>query len=412
MNELTLHFNEQDYIVKYNSQSGYYEIDLQAPKIGGIYTAEFEYTDLFGQSYEDSQVIQVFAQEKVKVESNVVMMWIFDYRDFSIKDIIELSDYEINIDEETNANSIEKVLKKTTAEAQDIVFIKKNGEIVYWGIIDKITNEDGKKAYEYTLKYITNMFDEDVESEYIDGVENLIRTTGIEDFFKKTIEDHFITNVDTFTNRTYLEVRVLTHTKLETSITNVQNGIYNLHTYMTNCTQNYDIVYDFFIENKKLVMTISKKTANKELINVNAQAISSYTEVFETKVVSKVVVKIKDVTDRYSLYLLNDRTTTEDMNNENRAKGTTKRIYVEKQEDAKQSALDVFKQNSYNHNITFKMLDRYIKIGTPIAIKTKENVVFDTYISAIRITKSKFIEYTCGNIRIKFIDKLLKERSK
>lgn len=411
MNDLTIHFNEQDYIATYNEQTGYYEVNLQAPQVGGIYEANIEFTDLFGQSYEDTQVIQVLAQEEIKLETNEILMWIFDFRDFTIKDIVELSDYEINIDEETNITSLARVLKKTTAEAQDIIFIKKNGKIVYWGIIDKITNEDGNKVYEYTLKYITNMFDEEVESNYEEGVEDLIRTTGIEDFLQKTIQDHFVNNEDDFVNKEYLEVRALTHTKLETSITNIENGIYNFHTWMTNCTQNYDIVYDFFIENKKMIMTIAKKEGQKELINVNAQPISNYTEVFETKVIAKVVVKTKEE-GRYILYLLNDRTTTTDMNNKNRAKGTTKRVYTEKMEDARQTALDVFKQNSYSHNITFKMLDKYIKIGTPIAIKTKENVILDTYISAIKITKNKFIEYTCGNIRIKFIDKLLKERKR
>lgn len=411
MNDLTIHFNKQDYIATYNEQTGYYEVNLQAPQVGGIYEADIEFIDLFGQSYEDTQVIQVLAQEEIKLETNEILMWIFDFRDFTIKDIVELSDYEINIDEETNITSLARVLKKTTAEAQDIIFIKKNGKIVYWGIIDKITNEDGNKVYEYTLKYITNMFDEEVESNYEEGVEDLIRITGIEDFLQKTIQDHFISNEDDFVNKKYLEVRALTHTKLETSITNIENGIYNFHTWMTNCTQNYDIVYDFFIENKKLIMTIAKKEGQKELINVNAQPISNYTEVFETKVIAKVVVKTKEE-GRYILYLLNDRTTTTDMNNKNRAKGTTKRVYTEKMEDARQAALDVFKQNSYSHNVTFKMLNKYIKIGTPIAIKTKENVILDTYISAIKITKNKFIEYTCGNIRIKFIDKLLKERGK
>ena len=410
MNELIVNFNNQNYTATYNEQTGYYEVNLQAPLIGGIYKANINYTDLIGQTYEEEKDIQVLAKEKIKIETNKVFMWIFDFRNFTLKDIVELPDYDINIDEETNSNSIIKILKKTEAKAQDIVFIKKNGEIIYWGIIDKIQNEDGKKSYEYTLKYITNMFDEKVETEYEEGVEDLIRTTGIEDFLQKTIEDHFIKNKDTFINRTYLEVRTLTHTKLETSITNIENGIYNLHTWMTNCTQKYDIVYNFFIENKKLIMTISKEQRNKELLNVKAQAISNYTEVFETKVISKVVVKIKDVKDRYILYLLNDRTTTEDMSNVNRAQGSTERIYVENQEDAKQSALDVFKQNSYSHMISFNMFNKYINIGTPIAIKTKDSTILDTYISAIKITQKKFIEYTCGNIRIKFIDKLLKER--
>ena len=411
MDEMTIKFNNQNYIATLNKQTGYYEVSLQAPSTGGIYKSDLTYTDLIGQTYEDEKDIQIFVKEKIKIEANKVFMWIFDFKDFTIKDIVEISDYEINIDEETNANSVIKVLKKTTAKAQDIVFIKKNGEIIYWGIIDNIQNEDGKKMYEFTLKYITNMFDEKVETDYASGVDELIRTTGIEDFFKRTIDDHFIVNEDTFINRTYLEVRVLTHTKLETSITNIQNGIYNLHTWMTNCMQKYDIVYNFFIENKKLIITISKEEINKELLNVKAQPISNYTEVFETKVISKVVVKIKDVYARYILYLLNDRTTTEDITNENRAQGSTERIYVENQDDARQSALDVFKQNSYSHMISFKMLNKYMKIGTPIAIKTKNSTILNTYISAIKITPRKFIEYTCGNIRINFIDKLSKERN-
>ena len=186
---------------------------------------------------------------------------------------------------------------------------------------------------------------------------------------------------------------------------------------MTNCTQNYDIVYSFSIVNKKLVITIESKEINKELIDVKAQPIANYNEVFETDVVSKVVVlynKVADVEQKgqYTLYLLNDRTTTTDKNNANRADGRTVTVYTENYEDAEQMALDQMKQNAYNHNITFNYYNRFIKIGTPIAIKTKESLIFDTYISAVKITQSKFYEYTCGNIRVKFIDKLLKERSK
>ena len=340
-------------------------------------------------------------------------MWIFDYKDFSVKDIVEIADYEINIDEETNANTIIKVLKKTTAKARDIIFIKKNNEIIYWGIIDNIQNDDGETLYQYTLKYITNLFDQNIILED----ENLIKTTGIEDFIKSAIETNFTNNTDTFVNLTYLEIEVKTHTKKQTSVSNVNNNIYNLHTWLTNCTQKYDIVYSFYIVNKKLVMTIEAKEINKELIDVNAQPISNYTEVFETDVVSKVTVLYDKVNDeeqkgKYTLYLLNDRTTTTNKNDTNRAEGKVETVYTTNYEDAQQIALDIIKANSYNHNITFSYFDRLIGVGTPIAIKTKESLIYNTYISAIKITQSKFIEYTCGNIRINFIDKLLKERSK
>lgn len=339
-------------------------------------------------------------------EVNRLFIWIFDYRDFSVKDIVETSDYEINIDEETNSNSIVKILKKTTARANDIIVVKRYNKEIYWGIIEKVSNEDGKVLYEFSMKYITNIFNQNVKLEN----EDVIKTTGIEDFIAMTITNNFISNVDTFINKTYLQVNVLTHTPKQMSVSNVQDGIYNLHSWMTNCTQNYDIVYSFSIVNKKLVIDIENKTYNKKLIDTKAHAISNYSEVFETEVVSKVVVLTS--TSTYTLYLLNDRTTTTDMTNTNRANGKVETVYTENYEEAPQKALDTIRANSYNHNITFCLYNKFIKVGTPIAIKTKESLIFDTYISAIKITPKKFIEYQCGNIRINFIEKLLKERKK
>lgn len=405
MNEMLIKFNEQDYLVQYNEQTGYYEIDLKAPEIGGIYEAEIKFTNSIGETAQDIQKVQIWSKEKIKIETNKIFMWIFDHKDFYIKDIVEITDYEINIDEETNANTIVKTLKKNMAKANDLVVIKKNNEIIYWGTINNIHNENGKKMYEYTIKYITNMFDQKVKLEN----ENMIRTTGIEDFIAKAITDNFILNEDSFINKEYLQIETKTHTPKQTSVDNIQDGIYNLHTWMANCTQKYDIVYSFSIVNRKILITIENKTYDKELIDIQAQAISNYSEVFETNIVSKVVVLTS--TTPFTLYLLNDRTTTTDRNNRNRADGKVEIVYTEKSEDAQQKALDIMKANSYNHNITFSMYGKNIKVGTPIAIKTKESLIFDTYISAIKITSKKVIEYTCGNIRTKFIDKLLKERN-
>lgn len=413
MNEMTVSFNGQTYTATYNEQSGYYEIELQAPLTGGIYNAEIEFTDLFNEQYTLNYPIQIWAKEPLKIDTDKVFMWIFDYYTFSVKDIVELSSYEINIDEEANTKSIIKILKSTSAEANDIVAIKYNNDVIYWGIIGEITNEDGASLYTYTLSYITNLFNRTIQLTN----ENLIRTTGVEDFIGQTITNEYISNSDTFINLPWLEVSIVTHTPKETSVSNVENGIYNLHTWITNCTQNYNIVYSFSIVNSKLVMEIENKTYSKELIDTKAQAISNYMEVFETDVTSKVIVVYskRNGTDNpgtYTLYLLNDRTTTTDGTDVNRAKGKVETVYTENYEDSNQEALNVMKSNSYNHNITFNLYDKFIKIGTPIAIKTKESLIYDSYISAIKMTSKKFYEYTCGNIRINFIDKLLKERSK
>ena len=412
-NQVLIAFNGNKYIAKYNPVSDYYEVEITAPDKGGIYTANIQFTDLYLQTYEENEDIQVWIKEPIKVETDEVFMWIFDYYDFSVKDIVEISNYELNIDEETNSNSTVSIIKRTTAKSDDLVAIKKNNKVIYWGIIDNIQNENGSKLYQFTLKYITNLFNQNVILEN----ENLIKEKGIEDFIEKAIDSNFIHNEDTFINLNYLKINVKTHTKKQTSVTNVQDNIYNLHTWINNCTQLYNIVYSFEIVDNKLVMTIEEKELETELIDVNAQPVSNYTEVFETDVVSKVIVlydqkEEKENAGKYTLYLKNDRTTTTNMNDKDRASGRVEIVHTTNYEDAEQTALDQMKANAYNHNITFSYYNRYIQVGTPIAIKTKESLIFDTYISAIKITQNKFVEYTCGNIRINFIDKLLKERGK
>jgi hypothetical protein len=557
---VTVKFNNQSYNAIYNETTDEYEVELTAPETGGIYNAQISCVD--GETTNTTDIdIRILKQEQVKIITDDTYMYIFDYKDFSVKDIVELSNYEINIDEETNANTTVNVLKKTTAKTDDIVMIKENAEIKYWGIIKEIQNENGSKLYQYIIKYITNMFNQNVvlnqnivttndieegyyrihskvnynfvfdvlnasleaganlqiyESnntmaqkfkiskradgtykivninsgmavdvqgavfengtnlqvwtdtdnqaqkwtftkrndnsysiysagtnlvidlqngninnggnlgiwEYVEGSqqelwllekldEEIIRHEGIEDYIAEQINTNFVNNEDILMNRDYLEIRVKTHTKLDVSVStivDVQNDIYNLHTFMTNCTQNYNITYNVFLENKKLIIEIENKEIKKELIDVNAQPISNYTEVFETDVVSKVVVITKDGS-KYNLYLKTDRTTTENMLDEDRAEGKTEVVYAENIEDAKQKALDTFKGNAYNHNVTFDYYNKEIKLGTPITIKTKESLIYDTYISAVSKQKgSKLYKYTCGNIRIGFIDKLKKER--
>ena len=399
-------FNGTTYNLTKNVQTGYYEIEVQAPSTGGIYNAEVEFTDLLGNVYTRTKPIQILARETPSIKTENLYMWIFAWRDFAVKDAVQLAGAEIIEDEETNCASNVVVMGDHGAESGDIVAIKKNGEIVYWGIIDEIQNESNENRFVYKLKYITNMFNQHIETSA--ASEALVRTTGIEDNIADRISAYFINNSDTFVNRPYLQVNVITHTPKQIGISNVEHGIYNLHTWMTNCTQKYDITYKFYIENGKLNIDIENVAQTKMLIDTEFQNISDYNEVFETEVTSK--VRVTTDTRGYNLYLLNNRTTTTNENDPNRAAGKTEIVYTSNYDDAPQTALDVFKSNSYNHNVTFKY-DKYIPVGTPIAIKTKNQSIIDSYISKVTINSGKFFEYECGNIRVNFIDKLLKERN-
>ena len=180
---VNINFDGQTYIATYNEQTGYYEVDLESPNTGGIYSADVTFHDFFDDEYTDSADIQVLTKEKVNLNQSKVFMWIFDYKDFSVKDIVEISDYSIEIDEETNATTICNVLKKTTATSKDIIFIKRNNEIIYWGRIEEIQNDSGKLLYQYSIKYITNIFNRRIKV----GNEELIKTAGIEDYISSEI---------------------------------------------------------------------------------------------------------------------------------------------------------------------------------------------------------------------------------
>lgn len=405
-------FNGVIYTLIYNKQSGYYEIELQAPEKGGIYELDVNYTDILGEIYNEVSRLQVLTKIKDKVITDKVIAYFLDFFTFEIKDVVELQDYELNIDEETNAKSTITVMQKPNAGDRDFIFINENDEITYMGIIESPINESFESKYVITSKYITNLFDRKI----LINNESLISTIGIEDFIKYTIENEFTNSSDSLLNIKYLDVEVLTHTKIQKSIDN-ENGIYNFHTYMTNCSQNYNIAYIFKVVNGRLKITIEKQEQDIVLIDATLSDITNYTEVFETKVTAKVTVKTG--TNKFDYFLLSDRTTTTDKTNSNRVIGEIEAVYTEKDEDSHQTAIDVFKGNRYEHLIQFDVnsdskvfIVKKWYIGTPAQIKTKNNVLLDTYISAIsKIKGGKFWNVKTGNIRIDFIDKLLKERN-
>lgn len=405
-------FNGKEYELIYNSQSGFYEIEIEAPKTGGVYNAEITFEDLLKNIDNETKKIQIWAKEKNKNKSEETLVYFLDKTDLEIKDVIEFENYEYVIDEETNKNTIFEVMKKINANNDDIVVLQRNENIDYIGIIKDIENEDGEIKRKITLEYISNIFDRNIILEN----ESLISSTGIEDFIAKEIYDNFTNSDDTLLNINWLDVEVKTHTKITKSVDN-NNGIYNFHTFVTNCSQNYNIILDFSYVNKRIKLTIYKQESETQLIDTTVPDISNYTEKFETSVIAKVIVKTD--TDVQKWYLLSDRTTTQDKDNTDRASGEIETVYTSKSEDAKQTALDKFKSNTYNHYISFdinrnsKLFDvSKLKIGTPINVRTNNNVILNTYISAITDKGNSFINITCGNMRINFIDKLLKERNK
>ena len=405
----------KSYELQYNINSGYYELEIEAPENGGVYEVNANFEDVFGNNYTDSKNIQVLKEKEIEKNVKTNIVYILDKTTCIVKDIKEFQEtkgkYEFKIDEETNANSFINVINKPNAENLDIVYIKRK-KSNYLGIVNNVSGSDNK-GYKITSKYISNIFDRKI----ILSNEELIFETGVEDFIAETIKNEFTNSDDTLLNISYIDVEVQTHTKIKKSV-ETENGIYNFHTFITNCIQNYNIVMDFYYENKKIKIVIHKETEeNKILLDTTTSDTTDYNEVFETDVTTKVVIKTDASIKKY--FLRSDRTVTDDIEDVERAIGKVETVYTPNEEDAYQTALNIFKGNTYNHNISFRIkkdsklfdIDK-IKIGTPVLIRTKNNIILDTYISSISDKEDKFLSIICGNMRIKFIEKIKKGDSK
>ena len=145
-------FNNKEYELIYNEQSGLYEIELEAPNIGGVYNAEITFKDSIENIETSVKKIQIWAKEKNTNVSQETLVYFLDKTDLEIKDVIEFENYEYVIDEETNQKTIFNVMKKVYAENGDIVVLQRRGKIDYSGIIEDFENTDGELKREITIK--------------------------------------------------------------------------------------------------------------------------------------------------------------------------------------------------------------------------------------------------------------------
>ena len=120
---------------------------------------------------------------------------------------------------------------------------------------------------------------------------------------------------------------MLSHTPIQKSV-RTENGVYNFHTYINQCNTAYGITYNFIIEGHTLKMQIKKETVKQAIFDTTISDITDYLEVFEENYTAKVNVKAKTGAT-YTLYLLNDKTTTTNMNDPNRVLGKVENRYVE-----------------------------------------------------------------------------------
>lgn len=212
-------------------------------------------------------------------------LYILSKQDLSILSICKLADYQINLDEETNAKSTFTLMKTNGLKKGNYMTL--NGlyrQFIF--VIDDVQTEKGSNVVAVTALDISNIFDRKVIEKNIDTM----KSKSIEEFLANTISENFVNSDDTALNVNYIEIYWHTNTQGNVA-TNSENGLYNFHTFLTNCRQYKNIYTDFKLENLGNPQTvegkrISVEAKNRKIVDISlhGESIQSGTPTPENKV--------------------------------------------------------------------------------------------------------------------------------
>lgn len=199
-------------------------------------------------------------------------LYILSKQDLSILSICKLADYQINLDEETNAKSTFTLMKTNGLKKENYMVL--NGlyrQFIF--VIDDVQTEKESDVVTVTALDISNIFDRKVIEKNID----IMKSKSIEEFLANTISEDFVNSDDTALNVNYIEIYWHTNTQGNVA-TNAENGLYNFHTFLTNCRQYKNIYTDFKLENLGNPQTVEGKRINVEAKNRKIVDISLHGE--------------------------------------------------------------------------------------------------------------------------------------
>lgn len=199
-------------------------------------------------------------------------LYILSKQDLSILSICKLADYQINLDEETNAKSTFTLMKTNGLKKENYMVL--NGlyrQFIF--VIDDVQTEKESDVVTVTALDISNIFDRKVIEKNI----NTMKSKSIEEFLANTISEDFVNSDDTALNVNYIEIYWHTNTQGNVA-TNAENGLYNFHTFLTNCRQYKNIYTDFKLENLGNPQTVEGKRISVEAKNRKIVDISLHGE--------------------------------------------------------------------------------------------------------------------------------------
>lgn len=341
------------------------------------------------------------------MQINIVDKYSFEY-----KDLMQASNYEIEVNSEYSGKSTIIVARKPKAIEGDFVLLFDGGKS-YSGVIDSLENEEGKTQYKINLLEIPKIFD----NKLVLTNESLLKT-GIEDFIANQITSNFVSSNDTRLNKTYITVTCKTHTPIE-ALVDADDGIYNLCTYMGNALTTYGIYIDFVFSKAGIEIVLEKKSQSDLKIDLKISDVSNLVETYQIETLAKLTVLWKTSDDATAVqkqyFLKTDRTITSNIDDDNRADGSSDVIAITAETEAEmyEEVVNQFKGNSYNHKIEFDIIDNSVlipvsvlSVGSECVVKTSAGIK-DSIVTLISYESgSSVCHVELGQLKVTLLEKL------
>lgn len=349
----------------------------------------------------------------------MLIAYILACEDLALKDVLPFEDYAFTEDLDYSKKSQIIVTRQPNIANDDFVICKDGNDVVFIGLCVDYSSEQDNTGYTINLEQKERLFDRQIFLTNTD----IKSTTGIEDFIVNQITTNWISSGDPLTDITYITAVATTHTPVAaavSSIVNVENGIYNLKTFLGNAKEFYQVYLDYAFDyvQKTLTISVSVKTENILIFDATVSDVPNYEETYDVDVLSKLAVHWQqdENTDSYiTYYLRSDRTITTDVNDPLRVYGVSKCVYIETDTlaDMQQQAFNEFAGNSYNHKISLSIKkDSRIyqtnayHVGRICRFKTKSGTR-QSIITALSVSSdSQLVEMVFGKLDVTLLEKL------
>ena len=355
-----------------------------------------------------------------------MIAYILSKTDLKIKDFFYFKDFLFTDDLEYADKSQIVIPRLVNVVDDDFVYCKdESNKMVFFGVAHDTATNDKTDNFALTMRQKECLFDRFVFANNAD-----LLATSVESFVVQTITDNWVSSNDPLMDRAYINPVAVTNTPVVASlsnIVNVQDGVFNLKTFLGNIKERYSIYVDFVLTNTApgasggavLTVNVYKNSADTVPIDTDVSDIYNVEETYSVDVLAKLNVKWLNTTNETityrTYYLLTNRSISTNVSDTDRVDGTIKSIYVEAETEAEMydEVINEFQRNSYEHKITFYLRENsklYLPddyyVGRKCQIETKTGVK-ESLITAIeRESSSGVRKITMGKLKVTLTSKL------